>query len=112
MRQILLITVFGALGSLARYGMGLLAGHHFGKSFPFETLIVNVLGCFIIGFISYGNLSEKLDESTKVAPAVGFLGAFTTFSAFGYATFEFLRQGRWQHATIVSSHYRPLPPAH
>jgi fluoride exporter len=98
MRQILLITVFGALGSLARHGMGLLARHHFGKSFPFETLIVNVLGCFIIGFIAYGNLSEKMDETMKTALIVGFLGAFTTFSAFGYATFEFLRQGQWHYA--------------
>jgi CrcB protein len=98
MKQILLIAGFGALGSLSRYGLGIYARQLFGKTFPYDTLIVNVLGCLIIGFIAYGNVSERMDETVKLGLTVGFLGAFTTFSAFGYATFEFLRQGQWQYA--------------
>jgi fluoride exporter len=98
MKQLLLIAGFGALGSLARYGMGVYARQWFGKAFPFDTLIVNVLGCLIIGVIAYGNVSERMDETLKLSLTVGFLGAFTTFSAFGYATFEFMRQGAWHYA--------------
>lgn len=95
MKQIFLIMVFGALGSAARFGMGLTVRHLLGKSLPYDTLLVNVLGCLIIGFIMYSALAANLSELLKTALVVGFLGAFTTFSAFGYATFEFLRQGAW-----------------
>lgn len=93
MKQLFLIMVFGALGSAARFGMGLSARHFFGKSFPYDTLIVNVIGCLIIGFIMHGVNAASLSDTLKTALVVGFLGAFTTFSAFGYATFDFLRQG-------------------
>ncbi len=98
-----MITAFGAAGSLSRYGMGHAARNIFGKSFPYDTLIVNVIGCFLIGFIAYSSFAESMDPQMKTALFVGFLGAFTTFSAFGYATFEFIRMGSWMQALLNAS---------
>lgn len=100
MKQILLIMAFGAAGALSRYGAGHAVRHFLGKTFPFDTLAVNVLGCLLIGFIMYGAFAAKMDEAVKTGLVVGFLGAFTTFSSFGYATFELLQKGAWPAALL------------
>jgi fluoride exporter len=99
-KQILFIAIFGAVGALSRYGAGYAVRHFFGKSFPLDTLAVNVLGCLLIGFIMYGAFAAKMDEALKTGLVVGFLGAFTTFSAFGYATFDLLQKGAWPAALL------------
>lgn len=73
-----LVAVFGAAGAVCRYGVQTLVGP---RTFPFSTLLVNVVGCFLLGVVVA--LGEQRWSPTTVAAAgVGFLGAFTTFSTF------------------------------
>ena len=77
---LLFIAVGGALGSLTRYLFGVLF-HTTKNGFPLSTFLVNVLGSFIIGAIFY-LLKDSNNENLKALLMVGFLGGFTTFSAF------------------------------
>lgn len=94
-QQILLIAGCGALGAVCRYGVGLWLNS---ERFPLGTLLVNVVGCFLIGLIiqiaDHGSISPML----KIALVVGFLGALTTFSAFGHETFKHIEAGYHLHA--------------
>lgn len=95
-QQVLLVALGGALGSVLRYlcGLGinrvaLLA------AFPWSTLAVNALGCFIIGFAGgLGSSTQMLTEGGRLFLFTGILGGFTTFSAFGLETFYLLRNGQ------------------
>jgi len=94
--QALMMAAAGALGALARYGVGLLVMRVFSTRFPLGTLIVNIFGCLLIGLVlqmAAGN--ELISRTARLTIVVGFLGAFTTFSAFGYETFRHLELGSW-----------------
>jgi CrcB protein len=95
MYKLLLIALGGALGTLARYGTHVLAkGAGERLAFPVATLAVNLLGCFLIGFLQ-GVLVERwpVREEYRLMLIVGFLGGFTTFSTFGWDTAALLREG-------------------
>jgi fluoride exporter len=92
--QLLYIALFGALGSLSRYGVGLLARAWFGETFPWGTLLINTLGSFLLGLIVSLALAGRVSESTRLAIGVGFCGAFTTFSTFELETQQLFAQGR------------------
>ena len=88
MLKLFLIAVGGGLGTLARYGVTGLAQRMTESHFPFGTLAVNLLGCFLIGGVSAffaGPMAVR--EEYRWAITVGFLGGFTTFAAFGFETF-------------------------
>lgn len=88
------LAVAGALGALSRYGMGALAYRTLGTALPWGTLLVNVVGCFLLGFIMhYGLANAALSRTVRLAVTVGFLGSFTTFSTFGYDTLRYLESG-------------------
>lgn len=77
------IAIGGALGAVARYGANLGAVALLGQGFPWGTLSVNILGSFIMGaLVSYFALQYQPSEPVKLMLLTGFLGAFTTFSAF------------------------------
>jgi fluoride exporter len=79
----LLAAAGGALGSAARYGVGLAAAQLFGLGFPWGTLAVNVAGSLLMGLaIALGAHKFQLTDELRVFLATGFLGGFTTFSAF------------------------------
>ena len=87
------VALGGALGALARYGAGIGAAALFGYGFPYGTLLINIVGSFAIG-LSYVFLVEA--GTTGVLRAlvmVGFLGAFTTFSAFSLDTLQLIEAG-------------------
>lgn len=87
----LLVGLGGALGSMVRYGFGLTLPS---VGFPYATLAVNVIGCFCIG-LALGNAERAaaMSSELRLLLVVGFLGGFTTFSAFGYETLALLRAG-------------------
>ncbi|EKY4020813.1 fluoride efflux transporter CrcB [Listeria innocua] len=87
----LYVGIFGALGGMCRYAMNLWLG---GGDFPSETLAVNLIGCFLLAFIM-PFLAEKSRISLVLLNGIGtgFIGAFTTFSAFSVDTIELLQQG-------------------
>lgn len=83
MTLVLLAAAGGAAGSVCRYLVSLASGQLFGLGFPWGTLIVNILGCFLMGLvIGLGALKLTLSNEMRVLIATGFLGGFTTFSAF------------------------------
>ena len=102
MHNLILIGLGGGLGSILRY---LLSGavQQWSRSivFPFGTLAVNLLGCFVIGFCA--QLAEARGVFTSEARAfvfVGMLGGFTTFSTFGNETMSLLRASEMLHAAL------------
>ena len=77
------IAAGGAAGALARFALMSAVGHWLGTGFPFATLAVNVLGCFAMGaLVEIFALAWSASQETQAMLTVGFLGAFTTFSAF------------------------------
>ncbi len=86
-----LIAGAGALGALARYGIGQAAGT---RSFPWATLAVNLLGAFALGLLMTVAVDRGWDPNLVAAAAVGFLGAFTTFSTFAWEGVGLLRADR------------------
>lgn len=99
------IAVFGALGSLARYGVGLAAKAWLGASFPYGTLAVNLVGSFVLALIVTLALSGRVSEELRLAIGVGFCGAFTTFSTFELEVQQLIAAGRplEAFAYVVSS---------
>jgi CrcB protein len=83
MKTILAIALGGALGSVLRYGTYLGAGKMLGMNFPWGTLIVNIAGSFLIGALTgmFASVWQPSEEM-KLFLITGFLGGFTTFSAF------------------------------
>jgi CrcB protein len=94
--RVVLVATFGAAGALARYGIGRAVGV---TSFPWATLGINLAGCFLIGLVLVGGPS-RFSEDTVTGLAVGFLGAFTTFSTFGFETQTLLRTNRAATAAL------------
>jgi CrcB protein len=98
--QLLLIAVFGAVGTLARYGLQGLVQLRAGSAFPYGTLLVNLTGCFFLGLIGQFTMNRMvLPADWRVAIAVGFFGGYTTFSSFGWETAKMLEDGEWLGAT-------------
>ena len=89
--QWLAVAVAGALGAMSRYGLGVLVGP---RAFPWTTLAVNVTGSFVLAFVLAGPVAERLSSTATIALTVGFLGAYTTFSTFGYETVTLARDDR------------------
>lgn len=95
MRLLLLIGLAGAVGALSRYVLSGWTYRVLGEGFPYGTLAVNILGCFLLGAVQQvGETTDFLSQETRVMLTIGFLGALTTFSTFGYETFRQLEDGR------------------
>jgi CrcB protein len=83
MMQILLVAMGGAAGSVTRYLATLAAAQALGTQFPWGTLLVNIVGSFLMGLvIALGAHKLQLSNELRLALTTGFLGGFTTFSAF------------------------------
>lgn len=98
--RIILIAIFGAAGTLARYGLQGLVQVRAGSTFPYGTLLVNLTGCFLLALIGQFTLNRLvISPDWRVAIAVGFFGGYTTFSSFGWETAKMLEAGEWLWAT-------------
>jgi fluoride exporter len=101
-RMIYFIVGFaGILGALFRYDLGLYIHSWWSKSFPLETLIINYLGCFILGwFTPWAKSRKNIPSWIRVGFGTGFIGSFTTFSTFSVETMELLQKGLWGTAIL------------
>ena len=92
MFKLLLIAIGGAVGTLARYGLGGFVHNTTKTLFQLGTLIINLLGCLVMGYLQ-GLFLDRwiLREEFRVALLVGFLGGFTTFSSYGWETASMLQ---------------------
>ena len=94
MEKLLAIGVGGFLGAVARYGISGWVQSRTGSVFPAGTLIVNVLGCLVIGsLMTLFETRPMFGPQMRTFLAVGVLGSFTTFSTLGYETLELVRSG-------------------
>jgi CrcB protein len=97
------VAIGGALGSVARYGIGGLISEKFGATFPWNTLFVNVTGSFVIGVL--GALTSPEGKMTPQSRALatqlfitGVCGGYTTFSSFSLQTLNLIRDRQWFYA--------------
>ena len=94
MMQLLAVGVGGFIGAIARWGLSGLVQRIAPYSFPLGTLLVNALGCLIIGaLMAAADGRQWLSEEGRLFLTIGVLGSFTTFSTFGYDTFVLYRSG-------------------
>jgi len=96
LRMILAVAAGGALGSVARYLAGIGSTRLFGLAFPWGTLIINIVGSFLIGaFVELFALKWDLPQDARVFLTVGICGGFTTFSTFSLDTYGLMERGDW-----------------
>ena len=102
LRLYLWVMAGGALGTAGRYFVSGWVANRFGETFPWGTLLVNVTGCFVIGF--YAALTEPGEGRLLAGPTArqfftaGVCGGYTTFSSFSLQTLALARDGEWLHA--------------
>ncbi|HWE83727.1 MAG TPA: fluoride efflux transporter CrcB [Terracidiphilus sp.] len=103
MQKYLLIALGGGLGSVARYWVGSTIGSRMGIRFPYGTLVVNLTACLVIGF-TLTWLGERVEVSPawRFMVAVGFIGAYSTFSTFEWETLQTLRSGAFLLAALYA----------
>lgn len=93
MKTALLIFAGGGLGSVVRYGLGKWVSGMHQINFPFGTLVVNVVACFVLGVvIGLADHKQVLSVDARVFWAIGFCGGFSTFSTFSYETLGLFQQ--------------------
>ncbi len=99
--RLALIAIFGAIGTLARYGLQGVVQIRAGSTFPYGTLLINLSGCFLLGLIGQFTLNRMvISPDWRVAIGVGFFGGYTTFSSFGWETAKMLEDGEWLRASV------------
>ena len=95
LKTLLLVGLGGGVGSIIRYMAGLYVHRYFPSTFPWGTLAVNVLGCFLIGlFMGLSERSTSLDPNWRLLLVVGFCGGFTTFSALSMESIDLLQNNQ------------------
>lgn len=106
MSNVLFISLAGIAGVLLRYFISSSVDQRLGSSFPWGTLIVNLFGCFVAGCVFQLMFERPLagggpvDPRLRNAVMVGFLGGFTTFSAYSLQTLVQLQEGQWTSAAL------------
>lgn len=93
MERLFWICVAGAVGTGARYLIALWAAQRFGSAFPYGTLIVNLVGCFVIAAVMHAALALGWSANVRAAVTIGFVGGLTTYSSFNYETMRLFEEG-------------------
>jgi fluoride exporter len=100
----LLVGLGGALGSMLRYAVALVSVQRIGPGFPLHTVVINIVGSFLIGVVAiYTQSSIGLSPYMSAFLTVGVLGGFTTFSTFSFDTVTLIADGAWSLALIYSA---------
>ena len=97
------VAIGGAIGSMARYGIGNVVSEKFGVAFPWGTVVINVTGSFLIGILGAVTAPEgKMTPQSRVLATqlliTGVCGGYTTFSSFSLQTLNLLRDREWFYA--------------
>jgi CrcB protein len=101
MERFLWICFAGALGTGTRYLVGLWAAQRFGLGFPYATLIVNVVGCFLIALVfQLALLVTTFPVNLRLALTTGFMGGLTTYSSFNHETTSLVQTGQARVAAL------------
>lgn len=94
MERFFWVCLAGAAGTAVRYLAALWAAQRFGTAFPYGTLMVNVVGCFLIALVMNVSLRvPTFPPNLRFALTTGFIGGFTTYSSFNYETTRLLQEG-------------------
>lgn len=95
----LYVGIAGALGALARYGLGLAIGAVWTNAFPIGTLVINLIGSFLLGWMTHFLFrTGKLTPQVVTAVGTGMIGSFTTFSTFSVETIQLIDMGKADQA--------------
>ncbi len=101
--RIFLILIFGAIGTICRYGLQGAIQTRIASTFPYGTLIVNLLGCLLIGGVGeYALQHLTFPPEWRVGITVGFIGGFTTFSTYCYEIVRQLQEGQWRSGAVYA----------
>ena len=93
--RLVYLVLGGALGTISRFFLSKFIQERMGATFPCGTLLVNILGCFVIGILAASGQGQlKLSPEIRFILMAGFCGAFTTFSAFVFETAELAKGGQ------------------
>ncbi len=103
MKLILAIGTGSFIGGVLRYLLSQFVQTKFLSTFPFGTLSVNIIGCFLIGLVFGLTDRGSLTQEWRLFLATGLIGGFTTFSAFSNETVSLLRDGQFWYATAYIS---------
>jgi CrcB protein len=96
LKNFLAISVAAIVGANLRYLLSRIAARQFGPVFPYGTLLINVVGSFIVGFFIIWTTERVLiDPRWRLLVVIGFCGSFTTFSSYAFETMAYFEQGQW-----------------
>ena len=100
-RIFLLIGFGGFIGSICRYYSQQFVAKYFLSTFPYGTLIVNVVGCFLVGLVfGFADKGNVLSPEWRMFLATGFCGGFTTFSTFSYESTQLINNGEYFYLAL------------
>ncbi|MGD0156863.1 MAG: fluoride efflux transporter CrcB [Terracidiphilus sp.] len=103
MHKYLLIALGGALGSVARYWVGSSIAGRIGTRIPYGTLVINITACVVIGFtLTYFGKRADLSPAWRFLVAIGFIGAYSTFSTYEWETLSTMRSGAFLLAALYA----------
>ena len=98
----LYLAAGGVLGTLARYRIGIWVPGWAGTGFPWGTLLVNLVGSFVLGFATRSASVLPVSPEVRGFVTIGFCGAFTTFCTFTFETVGLLQQGEWGRGAVYA----------
>lgn len=103
MQKYFYIAIGGALGALARYGVGVFVTGRMGTKFPYGTFVINITACVIVGFsLTFLSRRTGINSAWRYLVPVGFVGAYSTFSAYEWETLSTLRTGAISLASLYA----------
>ncbi|WP_181349593.1 fluoride efflux transporter CrcB [Thalassobacillus sp. CUG 92003] len=90
------VGIGGVIGSLLRYYISVYTGYGWGSTFPFDTFLANLIGCFLLGWVTtYLAKMNWLPSPVSLGIGTGLIGSFTTFSTFSFETVALIKSSEW-----------------
>lgn len=104
MRMVWSVAIGAAVGGVARYFLASSLQQRYGAAFPWGTLVINVTGSLLLGFlIRYSLATPGISAELRALLTVGFCGGYTTFSTYSYETVALLEDGQYERAGLYAA---------